>query len=60
MFHHGRNLGLFVLIYKSICCLCRNAGFHGGKESLLAGFVGTLCPRASLRLAPRASLSRTS
>lgn len=42
MFHHGRNLGLFVLIYKSICCICRNTGFHGGKESLLAGFIGAL------------------
>eukprot|EP01122_Echinamoeba_exundans_P017042 TRINITY_DN883_c0_g2_i1.p1 TRINITY_DN883_c0_g2~~TRINITY_DN883_c0_g2_i1.p1 ORF type:complete len:242 (+),score=45.61 TRINITY_DN883_c0_g2_i1:165-890(+) len=38
---HGRNLGLFVFFYKSICWLCRNfAGIHNGIESWIAGFIG--------------------
>ncbi|GAM19501.1 hypothetical protein SAMD00019534_026760 [Acytostelium subglobosum LB1] len=40
MFFHGRNLGLFVGIYKTICCVFRNIGVKGGVESLIAGFVG--------------------
>ncbi|KAF2078297.1 hypothetical protein CYY_000389 [Polysphondylium violaceum] len=40
MFFHGKNLGLFVGIYKSICCLFRHFGIKGGVESLIAGFVG--------------------
>jgi len=37
---HGRNLALYVGIYKSICCLFRSMGISGGIESLIAGFVG--------------------
>eukprot|EP01132_Coremiostelium_polycephalum_P007901 gene7901-9721_t len=40
MFYHGRNLGLFVGIYKGICCIFRNFGIKGGIESLIAGFIG--------------------
>ncbi|KYQ88219.1 transmembrane protein [Tieghemostelium lacteum] len=40
MFFHGKNLGLFVLIYKSICCIFRNLGIKGGIDSLIAGFIG--------------------
>ncbi len=40
MFVHGKNLGSFVCIYKAICCLCRNMGWDGGSESLVAGFIG--------------------
>ncbi|EGG16775.1 transmembrane protein [Cavenderia fasciculata] len=40
MFFHGRNLGLFVGIYKSICCIFRNIGIKGGIDSLVAGFIG--------------------
>lgn len=40
-FHHGKNLGLFVCIYKTICHICRKyMGISNGAESLLAGFVG--------------------
>jgi hypothetical protein len=37
---HGRNLGLFVFIYKSICWACRQVGISGGVESWIAGFIG--------------------
>jgi len=37
---HGRNLGLFVFIYKSICWACRQVGITGGVESWIAGFIG--------------------
>ncbi|EFA83827.1 transmembrane protein [Heterostelium album PN500] len=40
MFFHGRNLGMFVGIYKLICCVFRKFGIKGGVESLIAGFVG--------------------
>lgn len=40
MFHHGRNLGLFVFIYKTICFVLRNYGIRGGVESWIAGFIG--------------------
>eukprot|EP01114_Cavostelium_apophysatum_P007140 TRINITY_DN1890_c0_g1_i1.p1 TRINITY_DN1890_c0_g1~~TRINITY_DN1890_c0_g1_i1.p1 ORF type:complete len:241 (-),score=37.55 TRINITY_DN1890_c0_g1_i1:18-740(-) len=40
MFIHGKNLGLFVLFYKSICCLFRNMGISNGVESWIAGFFG--------------------
>jgi len=40
MFFHGRNLGAFVLIYKSICCLLRNMNIDNGLESWIAGLVG--------------------
>jgi len=38
--HHGRNLGFFILIYKSICWICRQRGLKGGIESWIAGFIG--------------------
>jgi len=37
---HGRNLAIYVGMYKSICCLLRNLGISGGIESLIAGFIG--------------------
>jgi Tim17/Tim22/Tim23/Pmp24 family len=37
---HGRNLGLFVLIYKLICSFLRYYGMRTGLESWIAGFVG--------------------
>eukprot|EP01120_Amphizonella_sp_Union-15-10_P012036 TRINITY_DN5278_c0_g1_i1.p1 TRINITY_DN5278_c0_g1~~TRINITY_DN5278_c0_g1_i1.p1 ORF type:complete len:197 (-),score=19.29 TRINITY_DN5278_c0_g1_i1:4-594(-) len=40
MIHHGRNLGLFVFIYKSLCSVFRTIGISGGLESLLSGFIG--------------------
>ncbi|EGC39574.1 hypothetical protein DICPUDRAFT_26627 [Dictyostelium purpureum] len=40
MFFHGKNLGLFVGIYKAICCVFRHFGIKGGIDSLVAGFVG--------------------
>jgi len=41
MFQHGRNLGLFVGIYKTICYILRQYfGVSGGLESWIAGFVG--------------------
>jgi len=40
LFFHGRNLGMYVAIYKTICCLFRNMGISNGTESLIAGFVG--------------------
>jgi len=40
LFIHGKNLGLFVAIYKGICCVFRNFGIHGGIESWIAGLVG--------------------
>lgn len=40
MFHHGRNLGLFVFVYKSICFILRHYGIRGGIECWIAGFVG--------------------
>eukprot|EP00005_Dracoamoeba_jomungandri_P005941 CAMPEP_0174259810 /NCGR_PEP_ID=MMETSP0439-20130205/8592_1 /TAXON_ID=0 /ORGANISM="Stereomyxa ramosa, Strain Chinc5" /LENGTH=180 /DNA_ID=CAMNT_0015343861 /DNA_START=64 /DNA_END=607 /DNA_ORIENTATION=+ len=40
MFQHGKNLGLFVFVYKSICYIFRSAGISGGIESWVAGFVG--------------------
>jgi len=40
LFIHGKNLGLFVAIYKSICCILRNFGISGGVESWIAGLVG--------------------
>jgi len=40
MLFHGRNLGMFVGIYKSLCCLMRNMGIDNGIESLIAGFIG--------------------
>ena len=40
MFIHGKNLGLFVLFYKSICCILRNSGIDGGIESWIAGLIG--------------------
>eukprot|EP01089_Gocevia_fonbrunei_P001328 TRINITY_DN11234_c0_g1_i1.p1 TRINITY_DN11234_c0_g1~~TRINITY_DN11234_c0_g1_i1.p1 ORF type:complete len:244 (-),score=20.02 TRINITY_DN11234_c0_g1_i1:20-751(-) len=40
-FQHGRNLGLFVCIYKAICHILRKyVGVTGGLESIIAGFVG--------------------
>jgi len=40
MLSHGRNLGLFALIYKFICSVLRKVGITGGIESWIAGFVG--------------------
>jgi len=40
LFFHGRNLGMYVAIYKTICCLFRNMGISNGIESLIAGFIG--------------------
>lgn len=40
MVHHGRNLGLFVGTYKTICYLLRSIGVSGGVESWIAGFIG--------------------
>jgi len=40
MFIHGKNLGLFVLYYKSICCFFRNFGISGGIDSWVAGLFG--------------------
>eukprot|EP00026_Physarum_polycephalum_P013496 Phypoly_transcript_13907.p1 GENE.Phypoly_transcript_13907~~Phypoly_transcript_13907.p1 ORF type:complete len:241 (+),score=35.53 Phypoly_transcript_13907:156-878(+) len=40
MLYHGRNLGMFVGIYKSLCCIMRNKGIDNGVESLIAGFIG--------------------
>jgi len=40
LFFHGRNLGMYVAIYKTICCLFRNLGVSNGIESLIAGFIG--------------------
>ncbi|PRP77542.1 hypothetical protein PROFUN_14226 [Planoprotostelium fungivorum] len=40
MFIHGKNLGLFVMIYKSLCCVFRNVGVSGGVDSWIAGFIG--------------------
>merc|ERR1712137_61420 len=40
MFHHGRNLGLFVFTYKTICFVLRNFGIRGGIECWIAGFIG--------------------
>jgi len=37
---HGKNLGLFVAIYKGICCVLRSGGITGGVESWIAGLVG--------------------
>mmetsp|Transcript_8063 Transcript_8063/g.24989 ORF Transcript_8063/g.24989 Transcript_8063/m.24989 type:complete len:242 (-) Transcript_8063:179-904(-) len=37
---HGRNLGLFVLIYKLICSFLRHFGMRTGLESWIAGFIG--------------------
>lgn len=39
-FSHGRNLGIFVFIYKSICWILRRYGIKGGIESWIAGFIG--------------------
>lgn len=40
MFYHGRNLGLYVLIYKAICNICRNMGVSNGIDSWIGGFIG--------------------
>eukprot|EP01121_Diplochlamys_sp_Union-15-3_P000404 TRINITY_DN1037_c0_g1_i6.p1 TRINITY_DN1037_c0_g1~~TRINITY_DN1037_c0_g1_i6.p1 ORF type:complete len:235 (-),score=10.54 TRINITY_DN1037_c0_g1_i6:52-756(-) len=40
MLIHGRNLGLFVFIYKSICCVFRQYGISNGLESWVAGYIG--------------------
>jgi peroxisomal membrane protein 4 len=40
MLSHGRNLGLFALIYKFICSVLRSVGITGGIESWIAGFAG--------------------
>ena len=40
MFHHGRNLGVFVCIYKTICFILRHFGVRGGVECWIAGFIG--------------------
>jgi len=40
MCFHGRNLAMFVGIYKTICCFFRNIGISTGIESLIAGFIG--------------------
>lgn len=40
MLYHARNLGMFVGIYKAICCIMRNIGIDNGIESLIAGFIG--------------------
>lgn len=40
LFFHGRNLAMYVAIYKSICCIFRSMGVSGGVESLIAGFIG--------------------
>eukprot|EP00010_Vexillifera_abyssalis_P007354 CAMPEP_0201548622 /NCGR_PEP_ID=MMETSP0173_2-20130828/5160_1 /ASSEMBLY_ACC=CAM_ASM_000268 /TAXON_ID=218659 /ORGANISM="Vexillifera sp., Strain DIVA3 564/2" /LENGTH=193 /DNA_ID=CAMNT_0047958059 /DNA_START=518 /DNA_END=1099 /DNA_ORIENTATION=+ len=37
---HGRDLGLFVLIYKSCCSILRYYGLKNGMESWIAGFIG--------------------
>eukprot|EP01120_Amphizonella_sp_Union-15-10_P012037 TRINITY_DN5278_c0_g2_i1.p1 TRINITY_DN5278_c0_g2~~TRINITY_DN5278_c0_g2_i1.p1 ORF type:complete len:197 (+),score=18.79 TRINITY_DN5278_c0_g2_i1:240-830(+) len=43
MIHHGRNLGLFVFLYKSLCFVLRKFGISGGLESLISGFIGGFC-----------------
>lgn len=40
MFHHGRNLGLFVFIYKTICFIMRHFGVRNGVECWVAGGIG--------------------
>eukprot|EP01095_Lingulamoeba_sp_RSL-Kostka_P005667 TRINITY_DN170_c1_g3_i1.p1 TRINITY_DN170_c1_g3~~TRINITY_DN170_c1_g3_i1.p1 ORF type:complete len:242 (+),score=73.66 TRINITY_DN170_c1_g3_i1:179-904(+) len=40
MFFHGRNLGMFVCIYKIICFALRHMGVYGGLECWIAGAVG--------------------
>ena len=40
MFHHGKNLGLFVFIYKTICFILRHYNIRGGIECWIAGFIG--------------------
>lgn len=40
MLSHGRNLGLFAIIYKFICSVLRSVGITGGIESWIAGFAG--------------------
>eukprot|EP01111_Echinosteliopsis_oligospora_P011160 TRINITY_DN3614_c0_g1_i1.p1 TRINITY_DN3614_c0_g1~~TRINITY_DN3614_c0_g1_i1.p1 ORF type:complete len:240 (-),score=41.18 TRINITY_DN3614_c0_g1_i1:49-768(-) len=40
MLYHGRNLAMFVGIYKGICCVLRNMNIDNGVESLIAGFIG--------------------
>jgi len=41
MFHHGRNLGTFILLYKTMCFLCRRyLNMTNGIESVLCGFIG--------------------
>jgi peroxisomal membrane protein 4 len=37
---HGRDLGLFVLIYKSVCSVLRAYGINNGAESWIGGFIG--------------------
>lgn len=37
---HGKNLGMFVGIYKAICYVLRRMGVDGGLECWIAGFVG--------------------
>ncbi|KAG2385770.1 hypothetical protein C9374_002919 [Naegleria lovaniensis] len=41
MFHHGKNLGSFVGIYKLITYICRNQlHIRNGIDSWIAGFIG--------------------
>jgi peroxisomal membrane protein 4 len=40
MFYHGRNLGSFVLIYKTVTLICRKFGISNGIECWIAGFIG--------------------
>ncbi|KAL6073263.1 Transmembrane protein [Balamuthia mandrillaris] len=42
MIQHGKNLGMFVGIYKAICYVLRRPPFNitGGLESWIAGFIG--------------------
>eukprot|EP01104_Vermistella_antarctica_P013897 TRINITY_DN4282_c0_g1_i1.p1 TRINITY_DN4282_c0_g1~~TRINITY_DN4282_c0_g1_i1.p1 ORF type:complete len:240 (+),score=41.50 TRINITY_DN4282_c0_g1_i1:283-1002(+) len=40
IFMHGRNLGYFVLIYKSLNTVLRNMGITGGLESWISGAIG--------------------
>lgn len=41
MFHHGKNLGSFVGIYKLITYICRNhLNIRSGIDAWIAGFIG--------------------
>ncbi len=41
-YEHSKNLGIYVLIYKSICCILRNIfGKHKDIFPLIAGLIGS-------------------